>query len=51
MRTLADVSALTGGGRDLGGEIGFLLLDALAERVAHEAGDLDRPARPCLRLP
>ena len=37
-------SALAGRGRDLGGEIAFLLLDALAERVAHETGDLDRRA-------
>ena len=31
-------------GRDLGGEVGLLLLDALAERIAHETGDLDRRA-------
>ena len=36
--------SLTGGGRDFGGEVGFLLLDALAERVTHEPGDLDRSA-------
>src|SRR6185437_13047142 len=37
-------SALTGGGRNLGGKIGFLLLNSLAQRVTHEAGDLDRNA-------
>ena len=39
-----DAVSSAGGGRDFGGEIGFLLLDALAERVAHEARDLDRTA-------
>src|SRR6185312_8152495 len=38
-------SALTGGGRHFGGEIGFLLLNAFAKRVTHKAGDLDRTAR------
>src|SRR5262249_49686208 len=37
-------SRLTGGGRDLGGEIGFLLLDALTECVADKTGDFDRSA-------
>src|SRR5262245_55976334 len=37
-----DQSRLTGGGRDLGGEIGFLLLDALTECVADKTGDFDR---------
>src|SRR6476659_1162390 len=37
-----DQSRLTGGGRDLGGEIGFLLLDALTECVANKSSDLDR---------
>src|SRR5262245_54923455 len=42
----ADVrSSLTGGGSDLGCEIGFLLLDALTECVADEPSDLDRPTR------
>src|SRR5438477_9592510 len=31
-------------GGNLGGEIGLLLLDALAERKAREGGDLDRRA-------
>src|SRR6185437_13987283 len=37
-------SALTGGGRNLGGEIGFLLLNAFAKRITNKAGDLDRAA-------
>src|SRR5215475_12667953 len=37
-----DQSRLTGGGRDLGGEIGFLLLDTLTECVTNKSGDLDR---------
>src|SRR3569832_513602 len=37
-------SALAGRGRHFGGEVGLLALDTLAERVAHEAGDLDRTA-------
>src|SRR5262245_14301710 len=45
----ADVrSSLTGGGRDLGGEIGFLLLNALTKCVANESRDLDRFARSAL---
>src|SRR5215472_13225874 len=38
-------SSLTGGGRDLGGEIGFLFLDALAERIANKTGNPDRTGR------
>src|SRR5215813_12324044 len=37
-----DQSRLTGGGRDLGGEIGFLLLDALAECIADKTGNFNR---------
>src|SRR6185503_1142264 len=37
-------SALAGRGRNLGGEVGLLLLDALTEGVADEARDLDRTA-------
>src|SRR6185295_5541534 len=40
-----DQSRLTGGGRYLGGEIGFLLLDAFTECVADKTGDFDRPTR------
>src|SRR5215216_621465 len=35
---------LAAGGRDFGCEIGFLLLDSLAESIAHKAGDLHGPA-------
>ena len=40
----AAISVGSTGCRDLGGEIGVRPVDALAERVAHEAGDLDRRA-------
>src|SRR6218665_3741149 len=35
-------SALPCSGGDLGGEIGFLLLDSLAQSIAHKTGNLDR---------
>src|SRR5664279_2308964 len=35
-------STLPRSSRDLGGEVGFLLLDPLAESVTHVTGDLDR---------
>ena len=37
---------LAAGRRDLGCEIGFLLVDSLAESIAHKSGDLDRRAAP-----
>ena len=36
--------------RDFAAEIALGPVDTFAERVAHEAGDLDRRRRPCLRL-
>src|ERR1700760_907984 len=35
---------LAAGSRNLGGEIGFLLFDSLAESIAHKSGDLHRRA-------
>src|SRR3984957_8845694 len=35
---------LAAGCRDFGPEIGFLLLDSLAQSIAHKSGDLDRRA-------
>src|SRR3569623_2239673 len=43
-------SALAGRGSHFRGEVGLLLVDALAEREAHEAGDLHRTADLALGL-
>ena len=46
VRQMVDLRAFGPSGRrgDFGGEVGLLLLDAFAERIAHETGDLDRRA-------
>src|SRR5689334_17530746 len=40
-RLTAALFLLSARSRDFGGEIGFLLLDSLAQRVVHEARDLN----------
>src|SRR5262249_56649661 len=49
-RSVPPQSARSGGRRHFGGEILFIPIDAFAQRIAHEAGYLDRAADLALGL-